>query len=188
MLNGSHAIGWGKSLLWAIMVALVLCLARPAAAEPEPLGDSVYLVALTVLYEATGQPELGQRLVAHVVVNRAGRIGTPWYETVVFADAQFLGWTNVRRLQFARCQIEQSSNPACFDAMAFNYLGNAPGAGERWLDLLAMALAVSNGAPEPEGFEGVVNFDNPRFWDGGEPPWAWAKEYLGKVGDHQFWR
>jgi len=172
--------------LWAILAALAMCLAWPAKAEPEPLGDNVYLTALTVLFEATGQPELGQRLVAHVVVNRAA--GTPYYEAVVFARWQFYGWTRDRKTAFARCQIEQSGNPFCYDRMALEWLGSAPDARERWLDLLAMSLAVVNGAPEPRGFEGVTNFDSPRFWNGGEPPWAWAKEPLGCVADHCFWR
>ena len=178
--------GWGKRRLWAILAALALCLAHPAAAEPEPLNDNTYLVALTVLFESTGQPELGQRLVAHVVVNRAA--GMPYYEAVVFASGQFLGWTGGRRMAFARCQIEADSDPACFDRMALGWLGSAPDARERWLDLLAMGLAVANGAPEPEGFEGVVNFDSPAFWDGGDPPWAASKVFLGMVGDHKFWR
>ena len=174
--------------LWAILVALVICLAGSVAAEPEPPGDNAYLAALTVLYEATGQPELGQRLVAHVVDNRAALSGSAYWEVVVFADGQFCAWTGPRRMAFARCQIEQSSDPACFDRMALGWLGSAPDARERWLDLLAMSVAVANGAPEPVGFEGVLNFDKPRFWADGEPPWAWAKEYLGRVGDHQFWR
>lgn len=177
---------WTGKCLWAILAALAMCLVRPVAAEPEPLGDNTYLVALTVLYEATGQPELGQRLVAHVVVNRAA--GTPYYEVVVFARHQFLGWTEGRRLQFARCQIEQSSDPVCFDRMALGYLGSVPDACERWLDLLAMSLAVVDGVPEPKGFEGVMNFDNPRFWASGEPPWAASKVFLGMVGNHKFWR
>lgn len=185
-MNRTISKGWACKCLWAILAALVLCGVWSARAEPEPLGDNVYLTALTILYEATGQPELGQRLVAHVVVNRAA--GTPWYEVVVFAEAQFLGWTDGRRMAFARCQIEQSSDPACFDRMALGYLGNVPDARERWLDLLAMALAVANGAPEPPGFENVRYFDNPRFWASGEPPWAWAKTYLGAVGDHRFWK
>jgi len=161
-----------------------------AAGSPHLEQDTVnaYLTALTVLYEATGQPELGQRLVAHVVANRAGRLDTPHYERVVFANGQFAAWTEGRKWRFLQCQIEHGDDPACFDAMALARLGGVPNARERWLDILAMSMAVVGGAPEPVGFEGTLNFDNPRFWADGEPPWAYAKESLGCVADHCFWR
>ena len=158
--------------------------------SPHSERDTVnaYLTALTVLYEATGQPELGQRLVAHVVANRAGRLGTPYYERVAFAKGQFIAWTEGRKRAFLRCQIEHGNDPTCFDAVALAWLGSAPDARERWLDILAMSMTVVGGAPEPVGFEGTVNFDNPKFWPDGEPPWAASKEFLGQVGDHKFYR
>jgi len=149
---------------------------------------NAYVAALTVLYEATGQPPLGQELVARVVANRAAVLGTPYWERVAFADGQFMAWTDARKRAFARCQVERANEPACFDAMALKRLGSAPGARERWLDLLAMAQGIVLSAPEPEGYEGVLYFDNPRFWPDGEPPWAASKVFLGVVGDHKFWR
>lgn len=179
-MNGGLGMG---SRLWAILAALVLfCIPVPLAAQ----DDNVHLLALTVLYEATGQPRLGQELVARVVANRAA--GTPYLEAVVFSDGQFVAWTPARRWAFLWCQIEEGSNPACFDRMALEWLSSAPDARERWLDLLAMSQAVLNGTPEPVGWEGVLNFDNPRFWPDGEPPWAYAKVFMGCVCDHCFWR
>jgi len=106
---------------------------------------------------------------------------------VVFADGQFIAWTEGRKRAFLACQV-YGGDPACFDGMALRWLGSAPDARERWLDILAMSQAVVNGAPEPLGWEGVLNFDNPRFWESGEPPWAYAKTFVGCVADHCFWK
>ena len=57
-----------------------------------------------------------------------------------------------------------------------------------WWEIWWMSFSVLMGKPEPEGYEGVTNFDNPIFWDGGEPPWAAEKEMLGRIGDHVFYR
>jgi len=181
--------------LWAILAALAVlcCCPVPAVAgmdrgAEDPVPTNVYLMALTVLYEATGQPVLGQELVARVVFNRVAWIEAAYFEQVVFANGQFMAWTPERKRAFQWCQIEQGSDPACFDRMALKWLGSVPDARERWLDLLAMSWAVTGGAPDPVGWTGVRYFDNPRFWPEGEPPWASAKVFVGQIGDHCFWR
>lgn len=195
-MNRGNTKGLPRRLLWAVLAALaVWCWRAPAVAGMDPgaedapgVSTNAYVAALTALYEATGQPPLGQELVARVVANRAALAGAPHWESVAFAGGQFAAWTDARKLGFARCQIEQDGDPACFDAMALERLGTAPDARERWLDILAMGHAVALGAPEPRGWEGALNFDNPLFWPEGEPPWAPAKEKLGCICDHCFYR
>jgi hypothetical protein len=156
----------------------------PLSKEQATAND--YLVALTVLYEAANQPRLGQELVGRVVVNRAERLGTPHYERVVFAQGQFAAWTEPRKAGFLACQVA-GGDPACFDALGLERVCvyNREGCEGRWRHFLDLARGLD---ADPEGFEGVLYFDNPRFWETGEPPWAPEKERLGCVADHCFWR
>ena len=157
----------------AILIAHLLAQLLTAPQEPV-VPPSVRLVAMTIMYEATNQPELGQRLVAHVVVNRWRKSGMP-LEAVVFQRHQFMGWTERRRAAWLLCTALEDEG--CFEACG------------DFGQMVSIAQEVVSGAPEPEGYEGVLNFDNLRFWpETGEPPWAGSKEFLGQVVDHAFWR
>ena len=172
-----------------VIVGALLGLSRPASALPQeepPQLTDVRLVALTVLYEATNQPELGQRLVAHVAVNRWRDSGMS-VEEVVFQEGQFLAWTDARKYNWLTCEV-WNAEEECFTNLALRLLGGSPSGLDRWTTLLAMSSDVLAGEAAPLGFEGVKYFDNPDFWPDGMPPWAPYKEALGCVADHCFWR
>jgi len=135
----------------------------------------VRLVAMTIMYEATSQPELGQRLVAHVVVNR-WRVSGMHLEAVLFQKGQFAAWTDARKMSWLLSTALECEE--CFEVKG------------DFAQMVRIAEEVANGAPEPAGFEGVLFFDNPKFWPdtNGDPPWAPTKESLGCVADHCFWR
>ena len=139
-----------KTILIAHLLSQLLAAPQEPAVPP-----SVRLVAMTIMYEATNQPELGQRLVAHVVVNRWRKSGMP-LEAVVFQRYQFAGWTEGRRDDWLLSTALECEE--CFKV--YGDFGQ----------MVAIAQEVVNGAPEPEGYEGTVNFDNLRFWpETGEP-------------------
>ncbi len=163
-----------KALVLAKLVWLIAGLW--VSGYSEKMNPEVRLVAMTIMYEATGQPELGQRLVAHVVVNRWRASGEE-LEAVLFETTpypQFLGWTGPRKLRWLGCTLLESEE--CFERY---------GDFEQMLRIAEEVVAV---AAEPSGFRGVAYFDNPIFWNDGMPPWAEGKEFLGCVSDHCFWR
>lgn len=151
----------------------------------------ITLIAMTILWEAPHQPRMGQELVAHTIMNRAELSGMN-IEAVVMARGQFVGWTDERRMRWLTCAVLDRL-PWCMDpvgelALIRTETGWREATAGDWWAVWLIAFRVVVGKPEPEGFEGVTNFDNPIFWGGGEPPWAEGKEYLGTVGDHAFYR
>jgi hypothetical protein len=64
------------------------------------------IAARTVWQEARGEPEEGQRAVAHVIVNRLrdGRWGKS-LASVCLADRQFSGWNNSDPNRIAACTL-----------------------------------------------------------------------------------
>ena len=149
------------------------------------------LIAFTILWEAPHQPKEGQELVAHTIVNRAEISGMN-IEAVVMQRGQYAGWTPQRRMGWLRCAIE-GELPWYLDPVGHLDLirtedGWRKATAADWWEIWWMSFSVLMGKPEPEGYEGVTNFDSPRFWEGGEPPWAKDKETLGRVGDHVFYR
>lgn len=160
------------------------------------------LIAMTILWEAPHQPEMGQELVAHTIVNRSEQWGMN-LEAVVMQRGQYAGWTEERRELWLQCPIEHELLLWlpwwCMDPVGHldmihvqiqftNEHGWRKATASDWWRVWWIAATVMMGKPEPEGYEGVTYFDNPRFWDGGEPPWAEGKECLGRVGDHVFYR
>jgi hypothetical protein len=157
------------------------------AEDPPPPDNNERLVAFTVMFEATNQPKLGQQLVAHVVVNRARKAGTEYYEHVVFQPGQFAAWTHERKMDYLACQV--SGDEECFHEMVARRLGTLSYSGQEGLAYyLAISAPIVGGEPAPPDFEGALYFDNPAFWPDGEPPWAKYKVFLGCVADHCFWK
>lgn len=151
----------------------------------------IILIAMTILWEAPHQPRMGQELVAHTIVNRAELSGMD-IEAVVMQRGQYAGWTRSRRMRWLGCAIADEL-PGCMDPVgALDMIRSEDGWREAtdgdWWAVWLIAFRVVLGKPEPDGFEGVTSFDNPRFWDGGDPPWAEGKEYLGTIGDHRFYK
>lgn len=161
-----------------VVTAGALVFAPAKASQQEPPPTDVRLVAFTVLFEATNQPELGQRLVMRTVINRWRDSGMS-VEEVVMQPGQFCAWTPERRLAWLTCEIH-NADEACFESLA--------GDSTRWAYLLQLAQEELMSEVDPPGFEGVKYFDNPKFWPDGLPPWAPSKESLGCVADHCFWR
>lgn len=150
----------------------------------------ISLIALTIILEARGQPAMGKELVAHAVVNRMEISG--WStEEVIFQPHQYLPWERdvlapgyELRRRWLICQAMElfPRDPWCMEPLM------TIGSEKYWDEVYGIAKAVYLGKPEPPGFEGVTIFDNPIFWPDGEPPWASGKEFLGRVGDHAFYR
>jgi len=129
------------------------------------LAYYITLIALTVIMEARGEPELGREMVAHVIVNRIERSGLD-AETVLYQPGQFAVWADLElRMKVLRC---------------------AGISAEDWWSTYSMALAVYAGKPEPEGLEGMLYFANPDFWPEGLP--AWLKGDCRQIGNHRFCR
>jgi hypothetical protein len=165
----------------------------------------IALIVLTILFEARNQPDLGKELVAHVIMNRLDHC-LEWkaecsVEFVVFQHNaqgyhQFRAWQpemmlwdsggKIRsievRQRWLMCSIlGQWPNPSCMGLDIDQ---------EWWADMWTIAESVYGGKPEPEGYGGVVVFDNPRFWlkYGGLTPAARDKELAGCEQDHCFYR
>jgi len=151
------------------------------------------IIAMTILWEAPHQPEAGQELVAHTIVNRAEISGMN-IEAVIMQRGQYEGWTEARRMLWLRSAIE-GQLPWGLDPVGHLDLiraedGWREATEDDWWQIWWLSMAVLLGKPEPAGYEGATHFDNPDFWpqSDGEPPWAGEKDYLGCIADHCFWR
>jgi len=149
------------------------------------------IIAMTILWEAPHQPPMGQELVAHTIINRAEISGMN-IEAVIMQRGQYAGWTPERRGAWLRCAV-QGDLPWGLDPVGHLHMiwtgeGWREATEADWWQIWWLSLSVLLGKEEPVGFEGVTHFDNPRFWEGGDPPWAGGKETLGRVGDHVFYR
>jgi len=142
----------------------------------------ITLIALTVIMEARGQPTLGQEMVAWVAVNRMGASGLD-AESVLYQRGQFAVWVDYDlRMRVLRCAAwgHFPEEPWC--------AGIPGGVGrEEWERVYTMVEGIYLGEREPpEGLEGMLNFDNPRFHPGGLPEWLRGECAL--IGDHLFCR
>lgn len=155
----------------------------------------IVLLALTIIMEARGQPELGKAMVAQVAVNRAAGASI---EAVLFQEGQFAVWAPdvygpgySLRLAVLECYAIGAlpEDPWCIERWME---ARAPdwerrlviGSAEYWEGVLKTATEVHRGAwaPPPE-LEGKTHFDNPIFWPAELPPWL---QECVKVGDHVF--
>jgi len=154
----------------------------------------VVLIALTMIMEARGQPELGKAMVAQVIMNRGGQ---EMVEQTVFAPRQFMVWEpdvfgpgHSLRLAVLVCHsigafpddpwcVERSMAGCCPDWRGFT-VGDV----EYWEGVLSIAEAVYAGewVPPPD-LADKTHFDNPAFWPDGLPPWL---QNCVEVGDHVF--
>ena len=134
----------------------------------------VTLIALTVIMEAGGQPLLGQEMVAHVVVNRMNVSGMN-AEQVLYQPGQFAVWADPElRMKVLRCAARGDLNPGCMGIQADN-----------WWRTYVMALMVYMGWKHaPPGLEGMLYFDNPKFWPDGFP--VWLQGDCQQIGNHRF--
>jgi hypothetical protein len=155
-------------------------------------SHNAHALALTALHEATNQPETGQRMVMHVVKERADYWNIAYYERVLFSRGQFTVWSDELKLDFLRCQLHDSYR--CFESLALRRLGSFPCEGEcaakdRYYLLVVAADAILNGTPPPLGWERAYFFDNPRGWpEGYTPSFARDDTLIGCIADHCFWR
>lgn len=123
------------------------------------------IAARTLWAEARGEPEDGQRAVAHVMVNRVkdGRWG-PNLASVCLAPLQFSAWNSRDPNRLAMAKLPD-------DDMILTKLAG-------------MIAAAATGEPDPTG--GALFYYNP---DSVEAP-SWAAEMIqvAKIGHHLFFK
>lgn len=119
------------------------------------------LAARTIWQEARGEPEEGQKAVAHVIVNRLkdGRWGHS-LASVCMWRKQFSGWNDDDPNRIAAVTLPDD-NPALIRFRAF----------------IDEAL---NGEPDPTF--GATHYFNPKIVN---PPWATGKTFV-QIGNHRF--
>ncbi len=125
------------------------------------MSFALEIAARTVWQEARGEPEEGQRAVAHVIVNRlkSGRWGRS-LASVCLWDRQFSGWNNSDPNRIAACTLPDD-NPAL----------------SRFREFLSDAL--SGGADLTWG---ATHYFNPKIVN---PDWATGKKFV-QIGNHRF--
>lgn len=113
----------------ALAILLAAAAAATAQADLPPAGlqrdvrHEIECLAKTVYFEARGEPELGQRAVAHVVMNRVAHPG--------FADSV--------------CGVVKQGGgrgPSCQFSWYCDGLSDQPREAERWAEARALARAV----------------------------------------------
>ena len=119
------------------------------------------IAARTVWQEARGEPEEGQRAVAHVIVNRmhSRRWGNS-LASVCLWDRQFSGWNSGDPNRIAACVLSDDS-PVLI----------------KFRDFISKAMS---GEADPTG--GATHYFNPKLAD---PPWAKDQPYK-EIGNHRF--
>lgn len=133
--------------------------------------------ARTAWCEARNQPELGQKGVAHAIVNRvkSGRWGKTLYEVCTSEYQgvfQFSCWARNDPNRAKVCQVADSDTLLT-----------------KFAEIVCDAL---NGAPDPTG--GATHYYNPKI--AAEPPWVKGKPAEGvppatfccQLGDHLFYK
>lgn len=104
-------------LLAAVIVLATVVLAQPARATtsaPSPVTDEIRCLALTIYFEARGEPDVGKRAVAHVVMNR---VNDPRFPDSVCGVVRQGGEDQLHRCQFSWWCDGRSDDPT--DAAAW---------------------------------------------------------------------
>jgi hypothetical protein len=134
-----------------------------AAADPEPPAQALQCLTSAIYYEATGEPQAGQRAVAQVVINR---------------------WAH-RAFPKTICGVVQQGAPApgCqFSFMCDGALTRRPSP-QAWRDAETIARAALNGYVDP-AVGGATHYHA----DYVVPVWAATMLKLTKLGRHIFYR
>lgn len=153
---------WARAGLAAILAAAALVAARPAeAAQPV---DEVRCLALTIYFEARGEPAMGRRAVAHVVMNRVADSRFPASVCGVVRQ----GGERMRyRCQFTWWCDGRSDRPRSLD---------------QWYRALATALDVyCGGTHDPT--DGALWYHAVYV----APPWRAHLVRLRQIGRHLFY-
>ena len=154
----------------------------------------VALLSLTIIMEARNQPELGQRMVAQVVMNRGGQEGV---EAVLFQPGQFACWNgdsyvegHLLRLAVLECWSVGAfpDDPWCVERWVEGHVGWRRrlriGEADEWKRVWGLVTEVYEGSwTPPEEMGAMKHYDNPLFWPRGLP--AWLRGCV-EVGDHVF--
>ncbi len=127
------------------------------------LTSAALCMALNLYFESRGEPELGQKLVAQVTMNRAQQDKSKVCEAVL-ARHQF-SWT---KKHVAGKRLNKRSVP------------KEP----VWSDMQALAGdAVHGNISLPAKWKNVAYFHS----ESERPAWAARQRFLGKVGNHLFY-
>jgi N-acetylmuramoyl-L-alanine amidase len=123
------------------------------------------IAARTVWQEARGEPEEGQRAVAHVIVNRMndGRWGKS-LASVCLADRQFSGWNNSDPNRIAACTLPDDNASLA-----------------RFREFLTEAM--TGASPDPT--KGARWYYNPSVV--AKPAWDQGQVFV-QIGAHRFFR
>lgn len=148
----------GAALTLAAVLAALLAVAAPAAAEDTPSKRDLACLAEAVYYEARGEPVQGRAAVAYVVLNRAESGEFPETPCAVVAEG----------CQFSyRCDGRPESLAVRADRDA----------------AFATAKAVLTGAVA-DPTNGALFFHASRI----RPGWFETRTRVGEIGNHVFYR
>jgi len=93
-------------------------------------------------------------------------------------DAMAPGWSLRDRWLLCAAMGAFPKHPECMESLV-----NV----NDWQRIWEIAKDAYHGYNVPEICKAVTNYDNPRFWASGEPPWAEDMEFVGCVGRHCFY-
>jgi len=152
-------------MLKTLALAAVISLGGAAAVHAKPMkGDDLTCLALTIYWEARGEPEAGQRAVGHVLLNRAGHEDFPSTICAVMkqnltgvpGECQFSFWCDGR--------------------------GDRPRDRDAWLKARAIAKDIIDN-PDADPTHGALYFHEKSV----KPSWRAHYKVVARIGRHVFY-